>query len=284
MPYLESKAFAPGSTGSQAWDFNPTVPGLLVGAALGTNDKLHSGQSFTIRESVTINVQVVNSTLIDTDFRWQTPLKYLGSWQVSGLLGFTGERNSFGLLHFASTTISRDHHCSVMHGTSGEPQLELFGYINQCNLKLVPKEIQPPGGGDPVQGYATTNEEPLFTLQGYRYPSQIENEIINTEINQVGVYCYAGVELVNLIYRLELINAYKNINPVSTAATCSEGGCTTEFTAWVLAHNGGLPIDSGSNIFSSQGLCQVGTNQCTQGTYVCTNGERRIYWYVANSG
>lgn len=284
MGYFDSKTFAPGATGNQVWDFNPPGSGITLSQCLAADEYLYSGQMFVLRERLTFNVEIIDPTLIDVDLRWYSPLRYLGSYEVAGLNGFDGTSDSFALIHFLRTSIVKDHYCALINNQAGAPQLEQFGAIYQCNLQLVPKLITPKNGGDPVEGYVTTNREPLFTTALYRYPSQVENITINTECNYIGLHVYQGAELTTMTYEIALKSATRNQNYVGNIGTCVEGGCNEEFAAWVLLNNGGQPIDAGANIFSSLGLCEVGTNACSQGSYVCTSGESRAYWFVNNAG
>jgi hypothetical protein len=284
MAYFDSKTVPPNTTGSYAWDFNATVPGIKLGQIIDTGQTFYTGQSFEIIERAIIQLTVTDPTLIDIDYRWPAPIRYLGTYTTTGVNGFTGNNQNMGRIWYDRTVLERKHLISIGGNPTKTTNFEGYGSVFQCNLELVPASITPKGGGDPVDGYITSNREPVFSEQYARATTIFVNDIIETELNYISVHAYQGVEITTLSYQIATKGIFRADNAALPNASCTRGGCNEEFNAWVLAHNGGQPIDSGASIFSSQALCEIGTNHCLQGSYLCTSGESRIYWYVDNAG
>lgn len=284
MAYFDSKTVPPNTTGSYAWDFNPTGTDIRLGQAIELGQTFYTGQSFEIIERAVIQMTIVDETLVDVDLRWPSPIKYLGTYTTTGINGYTGNNQNMGRIFYERTVLERKHLISIGGNPNKTTNFEAYGSIYQCNLELVPASITPKGGGDPVDGFITTNREPIFTEQSNRVTTIFVNDIIETELNYISVHAYSGVEITTLSYQIATKGVFKANNAASTPETCTRGGCNEEFAAWILVNNGGQPIDTGSSIFSTQQLCEVGTNTCSQGSYLCTSGESRIYWYVNNAG
>lgn len=191
------------------WQPESVVSSILTLAHLGLEERyLYPGQSILATESLSIVLEIGDTSLVDADFNYYEPRYHLGTWQrlksdgkidsITGLCpteGFFYHKNN--VLEFA---------WDIPIEPSQQPDPGADGYVSQCNFTLESRQIEIPGG----LGTFSTQIQPvhkevqflIFTgherSRGQKVPAGL-----GCFFAGLGIMCSPGAYLVSIEHRIE---------------------------------------------------------------------------------
>jgi hypothetical protein len=257
-----------GRTGVLQFNGVPTFADIFDGVP-----QYYPGSSIEVQETLRIFTNITNPDVIDVDFNWFAPKKYLGSWQILEPFGFFGwDESKFGFLNSTLQDITYRSRYTVVADPStpiaqGE-QLE----ISACNFFLKPDVYLFPGEINPVTGFNTYDKFPHFTGKTTLSAAPLKDTDYYQFIGGVGLYLNPGVEGVRIEYRIAVINDIYTDYPTAVAPTCEfqSATCQEQFTAYIL---------QGNNRFTSQATCALNYVACYPYTWVCPDDSNVTFPY-----
>jgi hypothetical protein len=272
----------------RVWGLNwQTEPPITINDVLGQPNRFFTETNIQIREELRIELRITDKNILDVDFNWPNPHYYLGNWQYGRQDNiYSGTSDTEGYLTDELTIIHRYTPVTIAADFDKLSTIDSNIRIQQCNLELRPKLKVFLPIVTPELTYQANKADPLF--QGFlqRTPPNLRVSAYGAEIYSAVISLRPGVELVTAYYTALPTNTISINEPTYKLPTCKlpdDGDCTTEFRAFLAAHNVGItPPAQGGYYFEDSGTCVLNYRNCVQETYTCTDGGVRPYWKGAD--
>jgi hypothetical protein len=252
-----------------------------------TNALFYSGSTIVIEERATLEFTITDESLIDTDFNWYVPRRKIGSYQIADWSGEWRHGEDWqGFITLPYFQIAKQTLYTVVADPVVRNTEDSIFRVEACNFSLEPRIRV-------IEGVATLTyqpnpTEPLFIGYVNAAPVDLGDTLFYPQIGRMGIFTYPGVELLAFDYSAQPIGFLFNDNNSFPQPVCNadDPDCDAEFAAFVLANNGGFPIDDGPNpvIFSSNENCVFSSfppgspAQCVADTFTCSDGGTRVYY------
>jgi hypothetical protein len=242
---------SPNSRGSQGVLFQfgavPTIGNVIDGSIY------YPGSTIQIQEIVDIQTSIYDATLVDIDFNWFEPRKYLGSYQVQSDYGLNRDVADDGFLTSEYQRITRYSYYTITSDGQGAVTLPNKNYINDCNFDLRDDIISNPPAVNILRQVLDNkgDDHPIFTVDNTLAPVSLANDRFYPRMLGVGLFLKPGVELDFVKYRARAINGVRVALPSVAAKVCDtkQSSCEQLYAAYVAA-NPGL-------VFETFGECEA---------------------------
>jgi hypothetical protein len=261
-----------GSIGTQfAFGANPTLEQVFNGTP-----QFYPGSMVQIEEIVTIVTSVVDEKLVDIDFGWWQPHRYLGTFQVIDSLGSPSHyKDDDGYLVDTIQKVRRYSWYTITANPSTVVAQHEQIALDTCNFYLQPDVYLFPGQNTPVTGFRTHDLNPAFLGSVTLSKAPLVNSFFTPQIGGIGLYLKPGVEGVQINYEAAVINTIKTDYPSATVPNCVfiEPNCQFQFSAFLAQQP--------TVRFETQSACQISQSvPCAPSTWVCptTPTETFVYW------
>jgi hypothetical protein len=266
-----------GSIGLISIGALPNIPSLFNGTP-----QHYAGSLIQIRERLTIVTNINIPELVDVDYRWFSPRKYLGTYQLINNFGLiAGGIEEQGSLFHEIQHITRLSWYTIVAKSDVPIALGQQISIEDCNFFLVPGNTTFPGSTEITPGQRLAEQlTPNFIGNIGINKAPLVNQVLDQKISGVGLFLYAGVSGVRVDYKAEVVNTIAvdfQALPVPSCVFGVQATCNQQYNAFLIANN----------YHATQAECEaVNTgNICVKSVWFCpTDGtDQRDYW-IANQG
>jgi hypothetical protein len=264
-----------GSIGRVSISGNPNLSQLFTGTP-----QFYPGSLIQIEEILTIITAIVSPELVDVDYRWFSPKKYLGTFQIIGVNGLPPHADGDdGQVVSEYQQIKRYSWYTI---TANPSTIVGFGeqfFTQTCNLYLVPEVYTFEGTSTPVPGQRILNgHNPAMIGNSSYSKAPILDTVFNSKISGFGLHLNAGVEGRSVSYKAGVINTVFTDYPSFPVPVCElsdSPDCQSQFESFLVANDyhdskaSCEAVNTGNVCVSSQWFCP--TNSLDVRTYWITN-------------
>lgn len=219
MSYEENiVGFDPGFNGSREFPVNNLGP-IQFSQIFNGTPQLYAGSSFTIEEVIEFGVLINKPEVIDVDFRWYPPKKYLGTWTIFDQVSVFGTYpEDRGFIEDFTTKIRRYSTYVVQANADVPIAVHEQSAIDDCNFNLVSVQV----GVPPVQVEGSGLFEKIAVLKSRDTLTRVPllDQPFNARIKTIGLYIDAGSELTFINYKCRVINAISVDLPAFPITNC----------------------------------------------------------------
>jgi hypothetical protein len=223
----------------------------------------YHGSSVEVQERMTVITNITNPELIDVDFKWFKPKKYIGTWQVlPPTVLNTWAEGTYGYLNGeVQEIIFRSRYTIVANPDTPKGIGDQFE-ISSCNFFLEPGAFIIPPNVVPTPGYKAIDLFPQFGGTNTYRPAPLANTEYNQFIGGIGLYLNPGVEGIALNYDITIINDIYTDYDQYISPTCFllPATCEQQFEAFMTDN---------AQFYLNQSICEANNPPCQQFTWVC---------------
>jgi hypothetical protein len=273
---------SPNSRGSQGVLFQfgavPTIGNVIDGSIY------YPGSTIQIQEIVDIQTSIYDAALVDVDFNWFEPRKYLGSYQVQSDYGLNRDVADDGFLTSEYQRITRYSYYTITSDGQGAVTLPNKNYINDCNFDLRDDIISNPPAVNILRQVLDNkgDNHPVFTVDNTLAPVSLANDRFYPRMLGVGLFLKPGVELDFVKYRARAINGVRVALPSVVARTCDtrQSPCEAQFTAFIVST---VNESAGNKAYATLSECNAvsGGLPCQRGVWECPTDPSQTFEYWA---
>jgi hypothetical protein len=213
--------------------------------------QLYPGSSFTVEEVIEFGIIITIPEVIDTDFRWYPPKRYLGTWtifdQVSAFGTYPEDR---GFIEDTITKVRR-YSTYVVQANADVPVAEFeSGAIDNCNFLLKEVGIEIPPFAGSINTLAVNDS--VFKFRNTLQKVPLIDQPFNARIKTIGLHIDSGAELTFINYKCRIINAISvDLPPFPlTVCTTAAGSCEVLFEQYLATLNTNTAV---VQFYSTQG-------------------------------
>jgi hypothetical protein len=263
-----------GSIGTQfAFGANPTLEQVFNGTP-----QFYPGSMVQIEEIATIFTSVVNEQLVDIDFGWWQPHKYLGTFQVVDSFGQPNHyKDDDGYLVDTIQKVRRYSWLTITANPSTVVAQHEQIALDTCNFYIQPEVYLFPGENTPVAGFRTHDLNPAFLGSVTLSKAPLVNSFFTPQIGGIGLYLKPGVEGIQINYEASVINTIRTDYPSAPVPSCEflAPDCQQSFAAALALHP--------NNWYETKSACEIGQNgPCYSLPWVCPSDPSQtfLYWQL----
>lgn len=191
---------------------------------------IYSGGFFAIQEVATIVLDITKPELIDTDFNYFEPNRFLGSWQIlrnTGILapgggfsyefGGTDEPTEQGFFLKTACKLERISYHSVGDLTA-QPRLGGVSHVDNCNFFTIGATIEV--GPLTLTGELQEDQENIYLTRNYITPPPLQNKTFSPILASLGIFTKPGVTLLTSRWDCAAINILTTDTQIEQAFSC----------------------------------------------------------------
>jgi len=209
--------------------FNLNLTEYVYSDIIPTNT-IYSGGFFAIQEVATIVLDITDPKLIDTDFNYFEPNRFLGSWQIlrnTGILapgggfsyefGGTNEPTEQGFFLKTVCKLDRISYHSIGDLTA-QPRLGGVSHVDNCNFFTIGATIEV--GPLTLTGELQEAEENIYLTRNYITPPPLQTKTFSPILASLGVFIKPGVALLSARWDCSAINILSTDTAIEQAFSC----------------------------------------------------------------
>lgn len=252
--------------------------------------QLYAGSSFTVEEVIEFGCLIKTPELIDVDFRWYPPKKYLGTWTIfDQVSAFGTSPEDRGFIEDTICKIRR-YSVYVIQGNANVPiAVHEQSSIDNCNFYLGEVGLNLPPINVSVQPLIF-NEAVLKSRHTLQRVPLVDRNFI-AKIKTIGFHIDPGAELTFVNYKCRVINAISVDLPPFPITVCDVApqSCNGLFANFLQDFNAGSPQ---SLAYASEALATEAANNSggisannyveSGGAFTCTIAPFTVYPYWLN--
>lgn len=203
---------------------------------LDPDQQFYAGSAFEVSERITIDTTVDDPKLIDVDFRWYQPRKYIGNWSALTIGSTAQNAQNSGYIIDERTEIEHRSLWTLGANIATPRSLQWGGRVNQCNFELSSTTIRVGPATIAVSRPRAT--QGLFGIESYKEASRITNQLYTSQFDFIGFYINPGASLVSITREIFVENHIPVDDVPWTATPCSIGGpsvisCDSQFNTFI---------------------------------------------------
>lgn len=268
-----------GSIGLITLSGAPNLSQLFTGTP-----QFYAGSLIQIEEILTIVTSIDDASLVDVDYRWFSPRKYLGTYQLINTLGLlSGGAEEQGNLFTEYQEIKRYSWYTVVANPAKLVNIHEQLFIENCNYYTEPAVYVFPDEPVPrVGSWMQPNKQPVFIGGTTISRAPLLDKTFNQKIYGVGLFLNAGVSGIRVSYKAGIINTVSTDYEQYTAPSClfaANPTCQQQFNAFLASAD---PQFSTSDTLAG---CQAtATSVCSAYTYFCPTDPTQQFTYYQSQG
>jgi hypothetical protein len=186
----------------------------------------YHGSVVQVQEILTIFTEIFDERLVDINYEYFTPKKFLGNWQANGLATTPFNHEDAGLLWEEEQQIKRYSTYTITANPNQPQTLADGGTINQCNFQLIGAEVGTPLGS--ISAQEPFKSKDIFNIENYRKPATLADTPYNQKLGSCGFYVSPGARIYKVRQDISIINDIYIADIAWTPRLCELGEITCD--------------------------------------------------------
>lgn len=207
MPYSIT---IPGDTGDASGAIGRALPTpILFSQIFDGAPQFYLGSTIHVQEILEIESAIIigKEHLVDVDFKWFQPKKYIGTYQFeAGLTSILNEgENGQGFLTNEKHTFIRRSQYTITANPDVPIAYEQTFLVDNCNFEIVEAGVT--FGGAEISIQRPLRNESMFQGKISQTRVPLSDAQYNQFFNTIGLYYNPGCTLTSLTHRVQVINS-----------------------------------------------------------------------------